>query len=99
MQSRLNGEEIMLKKTCSAVLALLLLQADASPALANTNLKKDAARAEKVHTQVWKLGTGRDALVRVELRDKTKLDGYLSEAGADSFTVTDSKGKSTTVPY
>ena len=89
----------MLKKICSAVLAALLLQAAAAPALANTNSKKEAERAEKVHTQLAKLGTGRDALVRVELRDKTKLEGHVSEANADSFTVTDSKGKSTTVPY
>lgn len=89
----------MLKNICSAVLALLLLQAAAAPALANTNPKREAERAEKVHTQLAKLGTGRDALVRVELRDKTKLEGYVSEANADSFTVTDVKGKSTTVPY
>ena len=89
----------MLKKICSAVLAALLLQAAAAPALANTNTKKEAERAEKVHAQLSKLGTGRDALVRVELRDKTKVEGYVSEAGADSFTVTDSKGKATTVPY
>jgi len=89
----------LLKNICSAVLALLLLQAAAAPALANTNPKREAERAEKVHTQLAKLGTGRDALVRVELRDKTKLEGYVSEANADSFTVTDVKGKSTTVPY
>jgi hypothetical protein len=90
---------MMLKKICSAVLAALLLQAAAAPAFANTNPKKEAERAGKVHAQLAKLGTGRDALVRVELRDKTKLDGYVSEASADSFTVTDAKGNATAVPY
>src|SRR5436853_961781 len=90
---------MMLKKICSVLLAALLLQAAAAPAFANTNPKKDAERAEKVHAQLSKLGTGRDALVRVELRDKTKLEGYVSEASADSFTVTDAKGNATTVPY
>ena len=89
----------MLKKICSAILAALLLQAVAAPAFANTNPKKEAERAEKVHAQLSKLGTGRDALVRVELRDKTKLEGYVSEAGTDSFTVTDAKGNATAVPY
>jgi hypothetical protein len=90
---------MMLKKICSAILAALLLQAVAAPAFANTNPKKEAERAEKVHAQLSKLGTGRDALVRVELRDKTKLEGYVSEAGTDSFTVTDAKGNATAVPY
>jgi hypothetical protein len=91
--------KMMLKKICSAVLATLLLQAAAAPAFANTNTKKEAERAEKVHAQLAKLGTGADARVRVELRDKTKVEGYVSEAGADSFTVTDSKGNATAVPY
>jgi preprotein translocase subunit SecF len=90
---------MMLKKICSAILAALLLQAAAAPAFANANPKKEAERAEKVQAQLSKLGTGRDALVRVELRDKTKLEGYVSEAGADTFTVTDAKGNATAVPY
>jgi hypothetical protein len=90
---------MMLKKICSAILATLLLQAAAVPAFAKTNAERDARRAEKVRTQLSKLGTGSDAQVRLELRDKTKLEGYLSEAGADSFTVTGRDGKTTTVPY
>ena len=89
----------MLKKICSALLSALLLQAAAAPAFAGTTAKKDAERAEKVRTQFAKLGAGRDAVVSVELKDKTKVEGYLSEAGADSFTVTNREGKATTVPY
>ena len=89
----------MLKKICSAILATLLLQAAAAPAFAKTNAERDARRAEKVRTQLSKLGTGSDARVSLELRDKTKLEGYLSEAGSDTFTVTDREGKTTTVPY
>ena len=89
----------MLKKILSAIISALLLQAAAVPAFAGTSAKKDAERAEKVRAQFSKLGTGKDAQVRVELRDKTKLEGYLSEAGADSFTVTARDGKTTTVPY
>ena len=89
----------MLKKICSLALSALLLQAAAVPALAGTKAEKEAKRAEKVRTQLAKLGTGKDALVRVELRDRTKLEGYISEAGAESFVVTDRAGKATTVAY
>jgi hypothetical protein len=82
----------MFKKICSAVLSVLLLQAAAVPAFAATSAEKEARRAEKVRTQLAKLGTGPDARIRVTLRDKTKLEGYVSEAGADSFVVTDREG-------
>ena len=90
----------MLKRICSVMLAALLLQAAAVPAFASTSVeKKEAKRAEKVRTQLTKLGTGKDSRVRVELRDKTKLEGYVSAADAESFTVTARDGKTTNVPY
>ena len=89
----------MLKRICSAVLAALLVQAAAVPAFAKTDAEKQAKRAEKVRTELAKLGTGKDARIKLELRDKTKLEGYVSEAGPDSFVVTDAAGKSTTVAY
>ena len=89
----------MLKKICSVVLAALLIQSVAVPAFAKSDAGKEAKRAGKVRTQLAKLGTGKDALIRLELRDKTKLEGYISEAGAESFVVTDSAGKATTVAY
>ena len=89
----------MLKKICSVVLAALLIQSVAVPAFAKSDAEKAARRAEKVRTQLAKLGTGKDARVRLELRDRTKLEGYISEAGAESFVVTDSAGKTTTVAY
>ncbi|HEX8148200.1 MAG TPA: hypothetical protein VF591_13555 [Pyrinomonadaceae bacterium] len=89
----------MLKKLCSVVLSALLLQAAAVPVLAATSAEKEARRAEKVRTQLVKLGTGADARVKLILRDKTKLEGFVSEAGADTFAVTDGAGKTTTVGY
>jgi len=89
----------MLRRICTVMLSALLLQAAAIPAFAATGAEKEAMRAEKVRTQIVKLGTGRDARVRVQLRDKTKLEGYLSAADADTFTVTDDAGNSTAVPY
>ena len=89
----------MLKRICSVMLSALLLQAAALPAFGATNAEKDARRAEKVRTQLAKLGTGPDARIKLILRDKTKLEGYVSEAGADTFAVTDGAGKTTTVGY
>ena len=89
----------MLKKVCSLILSAMLLQAAAVPAFAATSAEKEAKRAEKVRTQLMKLGTGEDARVRVELRDKTKLEGYISELGGESFVVTDKAGVATTVAY
>ncbi len=89
----------MLKKICSALLSALLWQAAAVPTLARSDADKEAARAAKVRTQLMKLGTGKDARVKLELRDKMKLEGFVSEVGADSFAVTDASGKTTTIPY
>ena len=89
----------MFKKVCSLVLSALLLQAAAAPAFAATKGEKEAKRTEKVRTQLAKLGTGADARIKLELRDKTKLAGFVSEACADTFAVTDRAGKTTTVEY
>ena len=89
----------MLKKICSVLLSALLLQAAAVTALAKSSAEKEAKRAEKVRTQLARLGTGKDALVKLELRDKTKLEGYVSELGAESFVVINKAGVATTVAY
>jgi redox-regulated HSP33 family molecular chaperone len=59
-----------------------------------------ARLAQEARVSVMKLGVGERARVEVKLRDDTKLKGYVSAAGADSFTVTDGKtGASTVVAY
>ena len=89
----------MLKKICSFALAALLLQAAAVPAFAKSSAEKEAKRAEKVRTQLANLGTGSDARVKLVLRDKTRLEGYVSEAGPESFVVVNKAGVATTVAY
>ena len=89
----------MLKKICSVVLAALFLQASAAPALARSAAERESKRVETVRAKLGKLGTGRDARVRVELRDKTRLEGYVSEAGPESFVVVNKAGAATTVAY
>jgi hypothetical protein len=61
---------------------------------------EDARLAQQARVSVLKLGAGERARVEVKLRDDSKLKGYVSAAGADSFTVTDSKtGESNVVAY
>ena len=89
----------MLKKICSVTLAALLLQAAAAPALAKSAAEKESKRVEMVRAKLDKLGTGNDARVKLELRDKTRLEGYISEAGPESFVVVNKAGVATTVAY
>ena len=47
-----------------------------------------------------KFGLGDKARVTVKLRDKSKLQGYISQKGEESFSITDSKsGHASIVAY
>ncbi|MCI0392525.1 MAG: hypothetical protein MOB07_27655 [Acidobacteria bacterium] len=92
----------MLKKSFSFVLvsSLIFTLFGAAPVSAKSKAEKQAERVEKIKAGVAKLGVGREALITVKLRDKTKLSGYISRAEADFFVVTDAKtGASTEVNY
>ena len=89
----------MLKRICSVALAALLLQAAAAPALAGSAAEKESKRAEAIRAKLAKLGTGEDARVRLVLRDQTRLEGYVSESGPESFVVVNKAGVATTVAY
>lgn len=69
-------------------------------AYAESKEEKQARFAEKVKANVLKLGTGESSRVKVKLRDQGKLEGYISDAGAETFTITNRKtGEATTVAY
>ena len=91
------------QKSLSLTLIVALLYALlAVPAFAATSTpeEKEAARVAKIKTSITKLGTGPEAKIKIKLRDKSKLSGYVSQAGADSFTITDAKtGATTEVAY
>ena len=56
--------------------------------------------ATKVRIEVQKRGVGERAWVKVTLRDKTVVKGYVSQIGSDSFEVSDKKsGRVTTIGY
>jgi hypothetical protein len=86
------------KYTSLALVGLLLNLAFYSSATANT--ETDAKSAEKVKTSVAKLGTGKDAKVKIKLKDGAKLKGYVSKVKDSGFVVTDEKtGKDSEIQY
>ena len=59
-----------------------------------------AQPAEKIKMEVERRGTGEKSRVKVRLRDKTEVKGYISQIDATSFQVTDEKtGKAMTLAY
>ncbi len=44
---------------------------------------------EKARASVLKFGVGRTSRVEIKLNDQSKVKGYISEAGQDTFTVVD----------
>lgn len=91
----------MFKQFLAAMLAVLLINTIGLQfASANSKGDKRTRYAEKVRMNIEKLGTGENARVQVKLRDSTKLEGYISAAGGNSFTVTNFKtGAATNVVY
>ncbi|CAN5524879.1 hypothetical protein BH18ACI1_BH18ACI1_07530 [soil metagenome] len=89
-----------MKKLISFFIIILLLNFSAGTILAKSNSDKERRYAEKVKQSIVKLGSGESALVKIKLHDKTKLEGFVSAIGDDSFVVTDIKtGVATTVVY
>ena len=91
----------MFKKVVTVLLVSLIINlTGVRLAYANSKEEKQARFAEKIKASVLKLGTGESTRVKVKLRDNAKLEGYISDAGAEAFTVTDRKtGVATTVAY
>lgn len=92
----------MLKKyLVMSLIALVFNLAGGGLLFAQT--REDAKNAEltaKIKTKVAKFGAGEKSKVKVELRNETKLKGYISAIETDSFTVTDKKtGATTKVDY
>ncbi|MDQ3817148.1 MAG: hypothetical protein M3362_05595 [Acidobacteriota bacterium] len=91
----------MLRRCGVLFIAALLIPTNTTVSLcAQRAARGDERAADKVMKSIIKLGVGPEARVRVELRDGTRLVGYVSEAGPDTFTVTDlTSGKTTRIEY
>lgn len=81
----------MTKKLISLLLVFLINSAIVLPVLAQTRDKQEE-HVSKIKAKVARRGTGSKAKVKVSLLDGTKVRGYISETGADNFTVVDEKG-------
>lgn len=91
----------MFRKLVALLLVAMVINlAGARLAYADSKDEKQARFAEKIKANVLKLGTGEATRVKVKLRDQSKLEGFISDAGAETFTVTNRKtGVATTVAY
>lgn len=90
----------MLKRLLRFTLVVLLLHAaNVMPLLAFAEAGQEKLAVEKVKADVAKRA-GKKGRVTVNLQDGSKLKGQISQAGEDSFTLTDSKtGQSRTLAY
>lgn len=91
----------MFKKYLTLILTILVINLALSTSVfAGTKEDKTAKNAEKVKTEITKLGVGTDAKIQVKLKDGTKLKGYVSQINENSFVVVDDKtGNASEVPY
>ncbi len=91
----------MFRKNICLLLSAVLITAFSLPtAQAASKEEKAAALMAKVRSGIAGLGTGPQARVQIKLRDKTKLNGFISEITDEHFTVTDLKnGRATQVAY
>ena len=90
----------MLKKYLSLALTVALFQVSVMPVFGIPQAEQEARQVAKVKADIAKRGVGEKAKVRIKLQNKTELKGYISQAGEDSLTLTDSKtGQKTTVAY
>lgn len=83
-----------------ALITSLVSMLSGTAAFADGKGEKEAQRIQKVKNEIRSLGVGPEALVKLKLRDKTQLEGYISAFGEDSFEVTDLKtGVATTLAF
>ena len=90
----------MLRKTLLLALAISLFHVEARKVIADSQEGAELRRVANVKAAVAKRGIGEKARIKVTLRDKTEVKGYVYQAGEDSFIVADIKTSArTTIPY
>ncbi|MCW5959864.1 MAG: hypothetical protein KIS76_06855 [Pyrinomonadaceae bacterium] len=90
----------MLNKILSVAIIFLLLNLAVAPSVwASGNAEKEAKLAEKVKTGIAKLGTGKEAKVKIKLKNGNKMKGYISEIGEEQFIVQNEKTGESVVSY
>jgi nitrogen fixation/metabolism regulation signal transduction histidine kinase len=94
----MEGGGIMLKALISILtgVSLIFSATFTEVASASTEAEKEAKQIEKIKQKIAKRGTGENARIKVELKNNTKLNGYVSEIGDDTFVITTFKTKAAT---
>lgn len=87
---------MMKKNLALLIIGFLFFGANSTIIFAQTNTK-DASKAEKIKAEILKRGTSEKKRVKIKMSDGKRLKGFISETGADSFTLKDSKTKQTTI--
>jgi hypothetical protein len=89
----------MLNKLLSLALAGLLIST-VMPLRTSAQSESDARQVEKVKAQITKVGTGKQARVKIKLKDNQTLKGYIGEIAEDHLTLVDARlGTISPIPY
>lgn len=80
-------------KTMSLVTIGLLLTLICHTTVSAKSSKEEKV-SERVKAEIIKLGTGPEARIKVKLRDKSKIKGYVSKIGQNDFVVVEDKSNS-----
>lgn len=91
----------MFKKYLTVILTVLTINAFLSvPAFAQTANAKDSRLVLNVKNTVARVGTEANRKIKVQLKNGTKLKGYITEIKDDYFALLDTKsGKVVSVDY
>jgi hypothetical protein len=85
----------MLKTIIPILIAILLFQS-----FSIGQSLQDNVETTKIKADLTGRGTGERVKLKIELRDKSEVRGYLAELKADDFVIADSKsGDRTTIAY
>jgi hypothetical protein len=96
-RNKRGQKEIAMKHFTVLLVAVLVFN---SVAVTQATQTQGASQAAKVKTEVQKRGIGEKSRVKVRLRNKAEVKGYISKIEDASFDVTDKKtGRATPIPY
>ena len=91
-----EGED-MRKKALAIIMTVFAINL---VCVSSVRAQKKELSADEAKAEIAKLGTGPKVVVRVTLKDDKKVQGWLSFAGEDHFTITDEKsGALTDIKY
>lgn len=90
----------MWRSAIACALSIVLTNLLYLPTATANPTSNEQRQLEKLKAGIRRLGIGRDARIKVTLKDKSKIAGYISEVSDDGFLVVDSKtGASNVVAY